>query len=134
MGFLGAHEEGAKVSRADMLRRYGYPVPMPDPPDVEVVGLALDIGLAASGPMGAIPLPSVEIDAWARLMGLELSPWEFRALRIMSRAYISGMHATEAPWDGRTVRQSLAFAKSEAGAFGDAAEAPKQAKRQPRRR
>jgi hypothetical protein len=47
--------------------------------------MARPVGMAA----GAIP--AVEIEAWQRLSGVTLSPWEVDTLRAMDRAAMSAM-------------------------------------------
>ena len=47
-----------------------------------------EIGFCGSNGMGASPLQFQEIAAWAALMGLELTPFEARAIREMSVAYV----------------------------------------------
>lgn len=56
-----------------------------------------DLGLVEYSSMGAIPLSSAEIDAWSRGSSTELMPWEFRALRQMSKDYLSSLNSSEDP-------------------------------------
>ena len=53
--------------------------------------------MVGSGYMGPVALTATEIDAWQRLSGLPLDPWEFKALRDMSRAYVSQLRESETP-------------------------------------
>ena len=53
--------------------------------------------------MGDGPIVFTELHAWQQLSGIDLSAWEARTLRAMSRAYASEAHrATKAdclpPW------------------------------------
>lgn len=41
------------------------------------------VGLGLSG------IPSTEIEAWARLSGRALAPWEFRTIKIIDRLYLA---------------------------------------------
>lgn len=54
-----------------------------------------DLGLVSSGGMGAAVLTSVEIAAWKEGLAIDLSPWEFSALREMSRAYLTQARESE---------------------------------------
>lgn len=83
----------------ESLRRADIPAPLPDTPQSEMVGWAIDIGLASSSGMGLVPVSSLEVKAWADGMALSLSPWEFAVLRRMSRAYVDGANANRAPFE-----------------------------------
>ena len=54
-----------------------------------LVKYLFDVGPAAFGGMGAGPLSHQEIDAWQRNTGIELTPWEARMLRTLSKVYLS---------------------------------------------
>lgn len=62
-----------------------------------IVNYWQDVGLCGSNGMGATSLTSVEIDAWSRLSGVKLEPWEFSALRQMSQQYVKYLHEGESP-------------------------------------
>ena len=70
--------------------------------DRQVSGYLLDaaneLGWASSSGMGPSPLPWGEIHAYAAATGQNLAPWEARALRIMSEAYVNG-YASESDLD-----------------------------------
>jgi len=56
-----------------------------------------------SGGMAPGPLTFSEIDCWCNRTGVDLAPWEARALRRLSIAYLNESHAAEkrdrpAPW------------------------------------
>ena len=47
--------------------------------------------------MGLGPVSFQEIDAWRRLSGVRLTPWEARTLRNLSREYAAELKAAESP-------------------------------------
>lgn len=75
--------------------------------DLRISGYLLEavneLGWASSSGMGPIPLPWGEIHAYAAATGQKLAPWEARALRMISEAYIAGYNYGEeldpARWD-----------------------------------
>ncbi len=83
---------------------------MPESPDVSLVYIADEIGLCMSGGMDVAPLSAREVQAWCEMMGEHLSPWEFRTLRRMSRAYVSGMRSEKAPFAPLDCKLALASA------------------------
>jgi len=55
---------------------------------------------------GVFPVQFTEIEAWQRLSGVTLSPWEFETLRMLSDAYVvqlgkSRDEGCDAPFDDR---------------------------------
>lgn len=65
-------------------------------PDIEnehaagyLIGLLQEAGLMSSVGMGPFPISWVEIDAWLRVTGLELSTWEVTTLKRLSEEYVS---------------------------------------------
>lgn len=89
-----------------------------------LVGLLLDLGLCAAGGMGPAPLSWADLAHWQRLTGEPLHPWQARALRQASAAYVSQLAesadpACPAPWvdapaadDRQTVARQLGAALS----------------------
>lgn len=65
--------------------------------DRQVSGYLLDaaneLGWASSNGMGLSPLPWGEIMAYAAATGRTFAPWEARALRAMSEAYVMGYNS-----------------------------------------
>jgi len=47
--------------------------------------------------MGESPLPDTEIEAWQRNTGIELQSWEARAVKRLSREYLSESQAATEP-------------------------------------
>ncbi|WP_396190714.1 hypothetical protein [Flavobacterium sp.] len=56
-----------------------------------------ELGLIGSGAMGPVAISATELLAWQQGSGNDLTPWEFKTLREMSRAYIASMTAAETP-------------------------------------
>ena len=56
-----------------------------------------ELGLVGSGAMGPVAINATELMAWQQGSAIELSPWEFRVIRDMSRSYIASMNAAEKP-------------------------------------
>lgn len=79
----------------------------PELPPVEAGGYLIvylfEVGPAAAGVAGAIPVPYKELLAWQEGIGLTLNPWEFRTLRLLSAEYVVESKLAEkkdrpAPW------------------------------------
>ena len=56
-----------------------------------------EIASGRQGGMGPQPVPSTEIEAWQRLSGLRLSPWEVDTLRLMDRAAVAVLSEKAVP-------------------------------------
>lgn len=71
---------------------------MPDVGEVAyVVAYWQDAGMVATGGMAPARLSSTEVATWAAGCGVALAPWEFRALRDMSSAYLAELTNGEKP-------------------------------------
>lgn len=57
----------------------------------------LDLGLAGSGGMGPTPVAWHELQAWQRLTGQPLQPWQARALRQASVEYVAQLGKSADP-------------------------------------
>lgn len=80
---------------------------MPEMPPLDdggyLVGYLLEIGPVQASGMGQGPISHESILAWQTLTGIELQPWEARALRRLSGEYLSEQHraeklGVEPPW------------------------------------
>lgn len=79
----------------------------PEMPEVEaphLIAYLWEVGPLGAAGMGPAVLSHSEIAAWCQLTGLELSAWEARTLRSLSRAYLNEMQEAEdpkrrAPWE-----------------------------------
>jgi len=56
-----------------------------------------ELGMVGNGAMGPVAISATELMAWQQGSAIELTPWEFRVLREMSRSYIASMNAAEKP-------------------------------------
>lgn len=56
-----------------------------------------EVGPTVAAGMGEGPITFAELHAWQALIGIELSAWEARTLRAMSRAYASESHRAKKP-------------------------------------
>lgn len=88
------------------------------------MGLLLDLGLCTAGGMGPAPLGWADLAHWQRLTGEPLQPWQARALRQASAAYVTQLAdaadpGCPAPWanalaedDRKTVARQIGAALS----------------------
>lgn len=97
-----ASDNRTKLSRIEA--QYGRtPPPMPPNPAPHITERLMEIGLAEAAGMGTVPVSWREIEAWQRLTGTVLPPWEARLIRRLSAEYIAENRAAEdesrpAPW------------------------------------
>lgn len=78
-----------QLTRGQKIERNGGSPRFPSVGDADyVITYWHDLGVVEAGAMGPIPLSSKEILSWQECTGIELQPWEFRALREMSRSYL----------------------------------------------
>lgn len=68
-----------------------------------LLGYFMEIGPVAAGGFGVAPVSHAEIEAWQRNTGIRLDPWEARAIRRASVAFVRTSHEAadenaEAPW------------------------------------
>jgi len=76
---------------------------MPPNPLPHVIEHLVDIGLSEAAGMGIGPVSWLTIDAWRRLNGVELPPWEARLIRRLSIEYVAEQRRAESencppPW------------------------------------
>ena len=108
---MGATHGKSGKSRLALFEMLKADPPFPDIDDRgDLIDTMQDIGWGLSTGMGASQLPSHEIKAWAEMSGEDLTPWEFRVIRRMSSAYVSGMSAEAAPYEPVMVKIALASA------------------------
>lgn len=89
---------GNRESRLDsLLQKGGQPALPPVVVGADVLGMFLDVGPAASGVSGAVPISYTEIEAWARVTGIYLQPWQGKLLRDLSRTYVRSLTKGEDP-------------------------------------
>lgn len=76
---------------------------MPEVAAVHLLEIFLEIGPVLAGGMGPVPITFSEIVAWQSCSGVALAPWECRAMRTLSFAYLAELRRAEdpmsqAPW------------------------------------
>ena len=54
-----------------------------------------DAGMYGQGGMGPAPLSCTELLAWSQGTGMTLAPWEFRAIRAASRAFVAQLSSKD---------------------------------------
>ena len=97
-----AHKKGARaastLSRGEEIRSKGG---TPLLPEVVLAPYLLhyweEMGMVSAGTMGPTSLTHSAICAWEHLSGVELQPWEVRAIRAASAGYIRTFHAAKDP-------------------------------------
>lgn len=80
--------------------REGLDLGLPDISGVEYLRDLMGpdcLGWFKANGMGIQPIDWCEIDAFSRLGGADLEPWEARQLRLCSVAYVSGYHLGSQP-------------------------------------
>jgi len=95
--------ETKRPSRIVQFEKDGVEVTMPECDAMHLVSYLYEIGPTLPNGMGDAPLTHLEIEAWQRNTGIELSSWESRVLHRASLEYLSeSQRATkpeaEAPW------------------------------------
>jgi len=95
--------ETKRPSRIAQFEKDGVEVTMPECDAMHLVSYLYEIGPTLPNGMGDAPLTHLEIEAWQRNTGIELSSWESRVLHRASLEYLSeSQRATkpeaEAPW------------------------------------
>lgn len=91
--------ETKAVTRARAILDAGGIVPMPplSAPARYLAEHLLTVGPAMPGAMGQVAVTFSELRAYQDSMGVEFAPWESRALREASQAYINASHDAESP-------------------------------------
>lgn len=83
------------TARIEQYRRDGITPPMPPNPAPHVIDRLIEIGLTEAPGLGAGPLTWMQIEAWARLTGIMLEPWEARLIRRLSGDYLAESRKAE---------------------------------------
>ena len=101
MGWLHSIPNGKKQSRAELQKN----IEMPEVEAGYLIEYWDDLGLVGYAGMGEATLSYLEINAWLHAVGIELEPWEYKAIRGMSLNYIVSKNKaqeTECPMPYRT--------------------------------
>ena len=77
---------------------------MPPCSALHMVHWLFEFGPVSSGPMGETPVSFADIDVWAACEAMDLTAWQARTLRKMSRDYIQECHRAKdrkcfPPWE-----------------------------------
>lgn len=99
------------------MKKDGITAKMPPNPAPQIVARLIEIGLTGSTGMGPAPLSWLEIEAWQRVTGFDLMPWEARLLRTLSVDYIAEGRRAEsencpAPWHAEVSKRELDVAEA----------------------
>lgn len=84
---------------------YLPPFPPVESAALYLLGYLWEMGPTMAGGMGPAPLTHQELRAWEELAGVELQPWESKALRKLSLDYLGELARAEkdsaaSPWGG----------------------------------
>lgn len=80
-----------RVSRIRDAEERGLEIFLPDvEPDVlYLVDTLLDAGPTSAAGMGFVPVTWTDLEAWSRVTGIELLPWEARLVRQLSAEWLA---------------------------------------------
>jgi len=91
-------DKQTELTRAEKIQKNGCRPLLPDVGDAEyVITYWQDLGMVEMGAMGPVPLSAREILSWQECTGVELSAWEYRAIKQMSQAYLMQAKESEKP-------------------------------------
>ncbi|NML88760.1 hypothetical protein HHL26_06725 [Sphingobium sp. TB-6] len=79
------------------MKEDGIAVELPPNPTPYLTDWLMEIGPTASTGMGPAVLAWGEIEAWARQIGINLTTWEARTLRRLSRDFLDQMNKAKEP-------------------------------------
>ncbi|MYM37264.1 hypothetical protein GTP38_23335 [Duganella sp. FT94W] len=83
-----------QVSRRKAMTASGSPIEMPPLECGEyLLGYLYDVGPVVPAGMGSGPVTYAEIEAWQRVSGISLHPWEAALIRRLSGEYAAESHA-----------------------------------------
>jgi hypothetical protein len=71
------------------MKRAGLEIELPEFSAHYLAEMLGEMGWGQPGGMGFVALSSSEIFAWSMMSDIQLEPWEFRAIRAASSAYVS---------------------------------------------
>lgn len=81
-------DDSPPITRREKLLADGVDLSALDPgPAAYLLDYFMDLGPMHYSAMGEAPIGYEQIDAWARITGIRLSPWEASTLRDLSYAY-----------------------------------------------
>jgi hypothetical protein len=99
-------------SRLKQYQASGSFIEMPPLSASHLVAYLFDVGPTYPGAMGSVAIPYSEIESWQRQSGIELQPWEIKAIRMASIAYANQSQlATKPecapPWIGEQYQEGI---------------------------
>ena len=86
-------KDKSSLTRLEIIQKEGREIDIPDVAVRYVVDWLNELGWGMSGGMGLVALSASEVYAWAMMNDLKLEPWEFKAIREGSRAYVSQVYS-----------------------------------------
>ena len=91
----GADGEDLESTRMEQIEEDGGTLEMPEQSMPYLWERLNDAGMYGQGGMGPAPLSCTELQAWSQGTGMQLAPWEFRAIRAASRAFVSQLSSKD---------------------------------------
>lgn len=85
------------VPRIKRMKADGLDIPLPENPLPYITAWLMEAGPVSANGMGSAPLDWREIAAWQDLTGADLTAWEARTLRRLSRDFHDQMHKAKEP-------------------------------------
>lgn len=113
-GRLVPENDEEPATRAQARKAAGLPTELPPAPGGEyLIDHLLDAGPGVDSGMGRLALRWVDLQAWQGQVGLDLSAWEIRTIRHLSREYLNQAEAAKkatcpAPWMSEQTEESRA--------------------------
>lgn len=79
----------------------------------------MEVGLSEATGFGPAPVSWASLVAWATLVGARLAPWEAKAIRGASEAFVgehvrSSGNVVQPPWESREAQRRRALRQAEA--------------------
>jgi hypothetical protein len=88
-----------KISRLDEMVANKVTPPLPPNPMPHLTGWLMQLGIVEAAGMGAAPVSWTEIEAWQRLTGIRLTPWEASLMRSLSACFLAQKPKSELTTD-----------------------------------
>jgi hypothetical protein len=112
LAWLNAVPEKQSQSRLQKYKETDSEIEMPPLSASYLVAYLFDIGPTFPSAMGGVGLPYSEIESWQRQSGIDLQPWEVKALRMASIQYASQSHLStkiecSPPWLGEAYKENV---------------------------
>jgi hypothetical protein len=92
-----AKGEPDRRNRMERLQADGREIHLPEISAAHLLSYLLEMGPTVPSGAGSAPVSHTEIGHWQDNTGIELTAWEARTLRVLSKAYLSECLAAEDP-------------------------------------